>query len=593
MNHDNDVAAREASISWAAKLLDAVWNDPRLHGTVTFAADHKLQMVAQNSIVPANVNANAWAYVPGADYFNLAIDAVKDPWYNDLEGPDQGYVVLPSAVYNGNGAPRDDKDLSAKVWTAWDDTYFYLYEEVKDDTVQITNVTNWQNDVLELKFDPDPSKKASAGVKEISLTALDSAGTDPAYYAGVANLTNTKSDTTDYARAKITGGYALELRVKWSDITASGRGPVVPAAGNVFGMALNQHDNDKLARQASIEWAAALDDAVWSNPKLHGKVTFLDNHQLKMEAKNAIVDTTVNPLAVMYVPSGLPDPMLTMNLGSPKKTGTALYDAGTKMYTVTGGGADVWDVKDEFNFAFQQVSGDVDITAKLESLTKSDPWTKGFVMIRDELTKGSVHAIMAIASDNGTAFQYRPKKDSASVNIAGTTTIKPPYSLKLIRLGQTLSGWVSENGKNFEKIGSVDLSNMKDPIYVGVGVTSHSVNKLSTAVFSNVKATFTKITGVEEITASNVAPQQFTLSQNYPNPFNPTTRLSYGLPHQTKVKIVIYDVLGREVETLVDGVKAAGSYTLEFNASALSSGVYFCNMQYDNHRITRKMMLLK
>jgi hypothetical protein len=138
-----------------------------------------------------------------------------------------------------------------------------------------------------------------------------------------------------------------------------------------------------------------------------------------------------------------------------------------------------------------------------------------------------------------------------------------------------------------------DLTNFQDPVYVGMGVTSHSVNKLSTGVFSNVKVIFTKINAVEEIEASNVAPQEFSLSHNYPNPFNPTTRLTYGLPHQTKIKIVIYDVLGREVETLVDGVKPAGSYTLEFNASALSSGIYFCNMQYDNHRITRKMMLLK
>jgi hypothetical protein len=593
MNHDNDVAAREASISWAAVLQDAVWNNPRLHGTVTFEADHKLKMVAENSIVPTNINANAWAYVPGTDYFDIAIDGAKDPWYNDLAGPDNGFVVLPSAVYNGNGAPRDNKDLSAKIWTAWDDTYFYLYEEVQDDTVQITNVTNWQNDVLELKFDPDPSKKASSGVKEISLTAVDSSGTVPAYYAGVANLTNATADTTDYARAKIKGGYALELRLKWSDIAVSGRGPVVPAVGNVFGMAINQHDNDKLARQASIEWAAKLDDAVWSNPKLHGKVTFAADHQLKMEAKNAIVDTLVNPLAVLYIPSGMPDPWLTMDIGKPAKAGKSTYDATTKMYSVVGGGADIWGAKDQFNTAFQQVSGDVDITAKVESLTKSDPWTKAGLMIRDELTEGSVNACMAIASDNGLTFQYRTKKDSLSANVAGATTIRPPYWLKLQRLGSELTGQVSADGKSWSKIGTVDLANMKDPVYVGMAVTSHLSTKVSTGVFSNVALKFTKITDVEETAASNVAPDVFALSQNYPNPFNPTTRFSYDIPKTTRVKIVIYDVLGREVETLVDGMKPAGRYTIEFNASRLSSGLYFCNMQYDKQRITRKMMLLK
>jgi hypothetical protein len=217
------------------------------------------------------------------------MDAVKDPWYNDLAGPDQGFVVLPSAVYNGNGAPRDDKDLSSKIWTAWDDTYFYLYEEVKDDTVQITNVTNWQNDVLELKFDPDPSKKATSGIKEVSMTSLDVADVDPAFQAGVANLTNSTADTTDYARKKITGGYALELRLKWSDLVVSGRGPVVPAIGTVFGLGINNHDNDKSARQASVEWAAALDDAIWSNQSCR-QGDLPRQSSVQMEAKNAIVD---------------------------------------------------------------------------------------------------------------------------------------------------------------------------------------------------------------------------------------------------------------------------------------------------------------
>ncbi len=592
MNHDNDVSTRESSITWAAVMKDAVWNNPTFHGSVTFEDGHKLKMEAKNAIVPDSVNAQAWAYVPGQDYFDIAIDAVKDPWFADLSGPTQGHVVLPSAVYNGNGAPRDDKDLSSKIWTAWDDTYFYLYEEVMDDTVHITNATNWQNDCIELKIDPDPSKKASSGVKEVTMTALDSVDTDPAFWGGIANLTNVPATKADYARKLITGGYALELRLKWSDIAVSGRGPVVPAIGTVFGMGINNHDNDKSARQASVEWAAALDDAIWSNPKLHGKVTFQADHKLLMEAKNAIVDTLVNPLAALYVPSGLPAPMLTMNIGKTKKTGTVSYDPVAKAYTISGGGADIWDVKDAFNFAFQQVTGDVEITAKLESLTKSDPWTKACLMVRDDLTPGSVHALMATASDNGLAFQYRPKKDSASVHIGGLGTIKPPYYMKLIRLGQTLTGWASENGKNFERIGSVDLANMKDPIEVGLAVTSHSDGKLSTAVFSNVALKFTKITDVEEI-ASNAMPQQFSLSQNYPNPFNPTTRLTYGLPHQTKIKIIIYDVLGREVETLVDGVKPAGSYVLEFNASSLSSGMYFCSLQYDKQRITRKMMLLK
>jgi hypothetical protein len=231
---------------------------------------------------------------------DITIDANKDAFYNTLSGPDDGLIQIPYTMYNGNGAPVNEADLSARVWTAWDDTYFYLYEEVKDDTVQITNATNWQDDVLELKFDPDPSKMATTGVKEVSLTALDSADVAAAFLGGVANLTNTTSNKSDYARKRTADGYVLELRLKWTDLTVAGRGPVVPAVGNTFGMALNQHDNDKSARQASIEWAAVLDDAVWSNPTLHGTVEFLAGNKLKLIARNSIVPANVNADASKY-----------------------------------------------------------------------------------------------------------------------------------------------------------------------------------------------------------------------------------------------------------------------------------------------------
>ena len=70
-------------------------------------------------------------------------------------------------------------------------------------------------------------------------------------------------------------------------------------------------------------------------------------------------------------------------------------------------------------------------------------------------------------------------------------------------------------------------------------------------------------------------PGKFNLSQNYPNPFNPVTKIDFDLPLNSKVNLVIYDVSGREVKTLVNDERAPGYYTLVFNASSLSSGVYF------------------
>ncbi len=88
-------------------------------------------------------------------------------------------------------------------------------------------------------------------------------------------------------------------------------------------------------------------------------------------------------------------------------------------------------------------------------------------------------------------------------------------------------------------------------------------------------------------------PKQFTLAQNYPNPFNPTTLITYQLPVASEVSLKIYDALGREVATLVNGRQEAGLYTQPFNAANLSSGIYFYRLQAGNFVATKKMMLVK
>ena len=85
----------------------------------------------------------------------------------------------------------------------------------------------------------------------------------------------------------------------------------------------------------------------------------------------------------------------------------------------------------------------------------------------------------------------------------------------------------------------------------------------------------------------------FKLQQNYPNPFNPSTTINYDLPKQSKVKMVVYDILGREVTTLVDEPKKAGSYQVLWNASRFASGLYFCRIQAGDYIATKKLVLLK
>lgn len=92
---------------------------------------------------------------------------------------------------------------------------------------------------------------------------------------------------------------------------------------------------------------------------------------------------------------------------------------------------------------------------------------------------------------------------------------------------------------------------------------------------------------------SDEAPLSFKLNHNYPNPFNPSTMITYELPQASNVKIIVYDIAGRLVATLVDSRKGAGAHVVDFNASNLSSGVYLYEIQAGSFREVKKMTLIK
>jgi hypothetical protein len=89
------------------------------------------------------------------------------------------------------------------------------------------------------------------------------------------------------------------------------------------------------------------------------------------------------------------------------------------------------------------------------------------------------------------------------------------------------------------------------------------------------------------------SPTSFMLSQNYPNPFNPSTTFEYSIAKQSSVLIRIYDLIGNEIETLVNEEKPVGTYELTWNASNLPSGVYFYQLQAGDFVETKKMILMK
>lgn len=101
----------------------------------------------------------------------------------------------------------------------------------------------------------------------------------------------------------------------------------------------------------------------------------------------------------------------------------------------------------------------------------------------------------------------------------------------------------------------------------------------------------------DKVRGDNLIPTEFNLYQNYPNPFNPTTKIKYDLPKQGKVKLIIYDILGREIKRLINNeLMPAGRHTIEFTGHHLASGVYFYRLEVDDGKeylMTKKMVFVK
>ncbi|MEZ4692002.1 MAG: T9SS type A sorting domain-containing protein [Ignavibacteria bacterium] len=119
---------------------------------------------------------------------------------------------------------------------------------------------------------------------------------------------------------------------------------------------------------------------------------------------------------------------------------------------------------------------------------------------------------------------------------------------------------------------------------------------------NNVSSDINKITdagkGSLENKNANIVPEVYYLSQNYPNPFNPSTRISFDLPVDSKVKLIVYDMLGREVKSMVNTQLYTGRYEFQFEGSNFSSGIYFYRMEaVDNSGKkfvqTKRMVLVK
>ncbi len=182
--------------------------------------------------------------------------------------------------------------------------------------------------------------------------------------------------------------------------------------------------------------------------------------------------------------SGVPLPWMSRDIGTVGLSGNAGYTNG--VFTVRGSGDDIWNTADAFRFVYLMTnSSSFSITARVLSAQNVNSWSKAGVMVRSSLDANAVNAFIAVTptTANGLTFQYRSATGGSSAN-NNTTGLTAPYWVRLLRSGNTFTGYRSPNGVTWTLLGSTVLTNISTA-YIGLAVTAHNNSALCTATFDN------------------------------------------------------------------------------------------------------------
>jgi hypothetical protein len=190
-------------------------------------------------------------------------------------------------------------------------------------------------------------------------------------------------------------------------------------------------------------------------------------------------------ISTTTLPSSLPAIWSDSDVGTPALPGSAGYAAGA--FTLTASGQEIGGTSDDFHFLDQPLRGDGTITARVVSMSATDPWAEAGVMIRQGLDAGSVNAISAITPGNGAILQERDQAGAITFEHGFTPvdSVTAPYWIRLTRIGDQFIGYSSPDGLNWTET-SYETIRMGAEVDAGLALTSHNDAELNTAVFDHV-----------------------------------------------------------------------------------------------------------
>jgi uncharacterized repeat protein (TIGR03806 family) len=303
---------------------------------------------------------------------------------------------------------------------------------------------------------------------------------DIPFYAKLVNITNTVAPLQLRVRSYLDANCAMCHRPGGAGAFFDARFDTPLAKQNLI--------NGPVQNPLGILGAKVIVPGDTNKSMLFRRVSLVGQNQMPPLAKN-VVDT--NAVAVIgkwisslrTIAASLPKNWIDADIGNVGSAGEASFLNG--LFNLIASGDDIWDVADSFHFAGRPLIGDGQIVARVTSLQFTDPWAKAGVMFRENLDPGSRHALMAVTAEGNSAFQSRTNANAISANTLGPAA-KIPRWIKLVRAGNVFTGYVSADGKDWQRADSVTIP-LGKTIYAGLALTAHNNSALNSSLFDNVE----------------------------------------------------------------------------------------------------------
>ncbi len=434
----------------------------------------------------------------------------------------------------------------------------------------------------------------------------DTPGRSASVYFGAITISGTPTGHI-YSADRTAGLRAINVSTPAAPTESGALGVLAPAEGTAFGVFL---DNGKAYVAYGTSGLRIIDVSNPSNPTQLGSIDTPGDARAVVASGNyayvadrdagvRVIDVT-NPSA----------PVEVTNVATPRARGVAISgnyvyvaasDSGLAVLDITNSASPVWiasrsAVYGENVAAWGNVAAVTDY-GKIRFYDISNPAapvdggeTPGFS------TGNEGFAI------NGN-YAYVP--DGDMLRLFDISSLATPTEVGSVTVGgygytAAISGSYAYFAGDDKGLRVVDVSDPANPTEVGYydgAEISRSVAASGAYVYAAERTdglsvyTNDLITSVDE--ENDRTPVSFALRQNYPNPFNPVTKISFTLPHASRVKLEVYSILGEKVATILSEMKSAGAHTVEFDASRLASGVYLYRLQAGAFLDVRKMLLMK